>query len=72
VDFFVSFFSLVNTNFGGPPPEKGSMLDLSTLFWFVLMALISLRRVFGRLKLLGGWFSLLGGGPKKAPYHEQS
>jgi hypothetical protein len=43
----------VKTSFGGSPPkEVFSLLDHSTVFWFVMMAIVFLGRVFDGLRFL--------------------
>lgn len=63
VDIFALIFSLLYSASGrregedklwwSPSKKKGClMLDSSTVSWFVLIALISLGKAFGRLRLL--------------------
>lgn len=41
---------MVKTSFGGPPPEKGCSLLTPSLYLLVTMTLLSIGRVFGRLR----------------------
>jgi hypothetical protein len=51
----------VMTSFGGLPPKNGcSLLNPSTMSWFVTMTVFFRGRVFGRLRFLLGWLSLFG------------